>query len=871
MTSKLFILLSTLSKMKSINKKWLLVAIALLIAPIASAYDFEVDGIYYNKLSDGKSVEVTYYYLDEDWIPVNPYSGSVTIPSQVAKDGITYTVSAIGNSAFESCGDLTYVSIPNTVTSIGWDAFYCCTSLTSVSIPNSVTSIGVRAFNGCSGLTSVTIGNAVTSIGERAFDGCTGLNKVIIEDLEAWCKIDFSGEEANPLYYAHHLYLDDNEVTELLIPNTVSSISAFAFYNCTGLTSVTIPNSVTSIGGFAFHNTPFYNNQPEGVVYLGRVLYKYKGTMDSNTTFKILEGTLSISPYAFEGYTDLVDIEIPNSIISIGDKAFKGCSGLNSVIIPNSVTEIGDFAFYGCEGLKSLEIGSSVTSIGIQAFLNCSGLTSLTIPNSVTTICNGAFSGCSSITSLTIGNSVSSIGWHAFSGCSGLTSVTIPNSVTSIGDNAFYYCTGLIKSAYPDKFSSNPFSSGIAIAYPSDGVIDSDGTIYNNDKTSLLFVPYNVTKYSIQNSITSIGDYAFFGCSGLTSMTIPSSVAKIGKEIFSGCTGLTSVKYNATNCSVSSTWIGDVTTISSFEIGEGVESIPDYLCKNITGITSMTIPNSIISIGNDAFYGCTGLISVSIPKFVTSIGDYAFRSCSSLTKVEYNAINCNVSDGWISDAKDLSSFEIGEGVERIPSYLCKDFKYLTSVKIPKTVTSIGYKPFDGCDGLIKSAYPAHIVNPFSNGIAIAYPSNGKIEPDGTIYNNDYTSLYFVPYDVEEFVIPGTVSEIGENAFACCSDLINLTSYALVPPTCGNNALEDINKTNCTLFVPEASIGQYKAADQWKDFYSFGVSGIEDIVVDADTSDEPIEYYNIQGIRIENPTTGVYIRRQGSSTTKVTIK
>ena len=173
----------------------------------------------------------------------------------------------------------------------------------------------------------------------------------------------------------------------------------------------------------------------------------------------------------------------------------------------------------------------SVTSIGSSAFYGCSGLTSVTIPNSVTSIGDSAFSYCSRLTSVTIPNSVTSIGEAAFYGCSGLTSVTIPGSVTSIGWAAFSGCSGLVKSAYPNHLS-DPFSTGVAIAYPKDGVVQEDGTIYDADKTSLYFVPYAVTDFTIPNSVTSIGDFAFYKCSGITSVTIPNSVTAIGNGAF---------------------------------------------------------------------------------------------------------------------------------------------------------------------------------------------------------------------------------------------------------------------------------------------------------------------------------------------------
>ena len=331
---------------------------------------------------------------------------SVTIPN---------SVTSIGSGAFSGCSGLTSVTIPNSVTSIGSSTFSGCSGLSSVNIPNSVTSIGNYAFRECSALTSVTIPNSVTSIGSWAFDGCSGLKKVIVPDIAAWCGIAFDDYQANPLFYASHLYSDETtEITNLIIPNSVTSIGSSAFSGCSGLTSVNIPNSVTSIGNYAF--------------------YKCSG---------------------------LASVTIPNSVTSIGSSAFYNCKDLTTVIIPNSVTSIGSDAFYNCSGLTSVNIPNSVTSIGSRAFKGCSGLTSVNIPNSVTSIGDDAFNNCTGLSSVTIPNSVTSIGSSAFYSCSRLTSVTIPNSVTSIGSSAFSGCklrNVLIKCVTPPAGSS-AFSS----------------------------------------------------------------------------------------------------------------------------------------------------------------------------------------------------------------------------------------------------------------------------------------------------------------------------------------------------------------------------------------------------------------------------
>ena len=288
-------------------KRLMILAAMMVVAlPIMAATEV-VDGITWTyTVSNGKASVGgggRLHSSSSAAVPVST-SGAITIPSTLGG----YPVTSIGNYALYNCTNLTSVTIPNGVTSIGSSAFSGCSGLASVTIPGGVTSIGNYAFSGCSGLTSVTIPDSVTSIGDSAFDGCSGLTSVHITDIAKWCSISFGGFSANPLCYAHNLYLNGAEVTDLTIPDSVTSIRSYAFYGCSGLTSVTIPDSVTSIGDYAFYNC-----------------------------------------------SGLTSVTIPDSVTSIGSYAFRGCSGLTSVTIPNSVTSIGSDAFYGCNAIARVD------------------------------------------------------------------------------------------------------------------------------------------------------------------------------------------------------------------------------------------------------------------------------------------------------------------------------------------------------------------------------------------------------------------------------------------------------------------------------------------------------------------------------------
>ena len=815
------------------------------------------DPLTYSINADGVSVTVTGH------VDGTAATGELVIPETKTINGVTYTVTAIGNNAFDGCTGLTgSLTIPNSVTTIGYRAFSDCSGfMGSLTIPNSVTTIGFSAFRDCSGFTgSLTISNSVTTIGHWTFLNCSG----------------FTGS--------------------LIIPNSVTTIGMYAFENCSGFTgSLTIPNSVTSIGNDAFHGCSGFTGSLTISSSVTTIDYGTFWNCSGFTGSLIIPNSVtSIGMYAFRncsGFTG--SLTLGNSVTSIGMSAFQDCSGFTgNLTIPNSVTSIGVEAFGNCSGFTgSLTIPNSVTSIGVEAFGNCSGFTgSLTLPNSVTSIGNYAFYNCTGFTgSLTLPNSVTSIGNYTFYNCTGFTgSLTLPNSVTSIGNYAFYNCTGFTGSL---TLPNSVASIGNAAFRDCSGF------------TGTLTLP---------NSVTSIGNYAFYNCYGFTgTLTLPSSVTTIGDEAFRNCYGFTSMivypetpptlgtyvffgvpktipvtvpcgtlsayqnfsgwnaftnlreycdpltySINADGVSVTVTGHVDgtaatgeliipetktingvtytVTAIGnnafngctgltgSLTIPNSVTAIGSQAFRGCTGLTgSLTLPNSVTTIGNYAFYSCSGFTgSLTLPNSVTTIGDYAFRSCHSFTGslTIPNSVT-EIGEGAFAYCSGFTgSLTIGNSVTTIGSYAFQLCSGLTgTLTLPNSVTTIGNYAFRNCSGFTGSlTLPNSVTSIGSNAFRGCSGFTGSLTIGNSVTAIGQSAFYDCTGFTGSLTIGNSVTLINSDAFYNCTGLTSMTVYPQTPPTMALRVFYNV-PTTIPVYVFCSSLEDYQAASQWSAF------------------------------------------------------
>ncbi|MDE6339471.1 MAG: leucine-rich repeat protein, partial [Muribaculaceae bacterium] len=742
-------------------KKTLLLLLLALLAPPAFSRDFTYE-------YEGQTI--TYTVLDEEaktcetkagnydlnsgfYTPGNSVSGILNIPTIVYDEyKVAYTVTSVGNYAFASCSSLKEINIPESVSRIGGSAFY----------------------------------------------DCQELQRAEFSSIESLCDIDFENQFSNPLFYAHRLFIANNEITELRIPNSVSVIRDNTFYGFSEMTSLIIPNSVVSIGKYAFFGCKGlkYIEVPSSVISIGTGAFQ---ACTSLNTAIIYSSVVSISERTFQACTSLTTIQLPNCIKDIGIRAFAGCRSLATLVIPNSVTSIGKSAFLDCSGLTSIRIPNSVTTIEDETFYGCSGLKSINIPDSVTVIGGSAFDNCSNLSTVVLGNSVESIGRYSFYGCpikSLYTTTPIPLSTSYSFSNfsGTLYVQGSqdVLNAYKNSsYEWSKFNS-IQMGIPATGFdYDGDDHIYAHPGDSFKMIasllPNNA---SLPNIIWSSSDEAVATVDAEGCVTIQNDDVRNGAN---ECKILGSTFYNdgptlevtvkvvdgnntfeassdgqTLNYTVIDeergyveTKNGDSETPGNAVTGElkipgavtyngktyQVRRIGSYGFANCTALTSVTIADGVEQIGQSAFEGCSKIKELTIGKDVKNIGDKAF----------YGAITAT---GKINFAEDAKLAIIGD-------HAFENLRIRGELFLPNSVKIIGDRAF---------AYARMLDH-------IELPANENL----VIGENAFMSCQRLT-DLE---FPTTIKSIGAHAFI---DLPEITELNIKANNIGEEAFANSTTT-----------------------------------------------------------------------------
>ena len=561
-----------------------------------------------------------------------------------------------------------------------------------------------------------------------------------------------------------------------------------------------------------------------------------ENTQDSHLQQQNVSGA-EIGQQAFKSCKKLISVEIPESVTKIGNGAFD-YSGLSSVNIPNSVTIIENNAFSSTQ-LTSIRIPGNATQWE-RAFAGCSKLTTVIIESGIKKIEKGAFANCTGLTSVSIPNSVTVISESAFSSCTALTSIDIPNSVTEISSTAFYDCTELTSVVWKARKCAN----------------------FSNSAYSPQFNTCpNITSFTFGENVEKIPAYLCSGITQISEISIPESVTYMGRAAFKECPGITSVRWNARTCTdftsaENSAGFNTCPNITAFAFGENVEKIPAYLCFGMERLTEIILPQKTTTLGNGVFKNCIGLQSISIPLSTTTIGADAFNDCMALTSVIWNARWCSdFTSSPFNASPNIASFTFGEGVERIPAFLCRGLEAIDEITLPEGATYIGAEAFSGCSGVTVVNLGNSLTNIGSKAfygcglstvsIPMSLTSIGaeafgdcvrlksviwdarNCSDFATSFPETVTAFTFgknvrlIPSGIcqdmaliDSISIPSTVTHIGDFAFYGCDGLERIISSASIPPTISETTFEDYTTK---LYVPIGSKTRYHEADYWSNF------------------------------------------------------
>ena len=693
--------------------------------------------------------------FDDGTVKIISYIGNLTevfIPEYLNEQ----KVSIIGEKAFRNT-NIRSVVIPDSVEIIEDYAFYDCGYLETVVMGDNVKTVGNYAFADCPKIRDFNFGVGVTTIGDSVFNYCDALKSIYIpESVEKIGNIitGFTYYDSklrkigvspyNKYYSSLEGSLYNKNKTELIrfaynssdngeftVPDSVTKISAFAFYGCLNITSISFPDTINYIGKDAFYNTKWYEQLPtDEDIYIGKCLFKCNS--ESDDTVNVKEGTETIGTEAFSNVSGaLKKVILPDTIKTISEGTFENCKYLESISFPDGLSKIEDYAFKECKSILSVNIPANI-SLGQGVFENCTKLSSVTIEketgkytfkgckslnkivfmDAVTKIDENAFESCCNITDINLPKELNTIEKSAFFSCYNLSNIEFPDTLTWIGDSAFENCVLLEKISIPKKttLGQNVFKNCLNLS--SATIAGEIGPYTFHNCTYLQTVV-------LEDTVTKIDEYAFQNCTSLTEVILPDSITSVGTGIFGSCHKLKRVVLPNSITKIDGTFnycenLTDVTLPTALqEIGDGtflecislksitipasVKKISKEAFANCKKLENINFPNYLEYIGEGAFKSCQSIKSIKIPDSVREIGESCFYECTSLENVKLPSSLKSIDRFAFGECSKLKNIKFPEGIETINGF--NNCDSLESVTLPNTVRVISGCAFGGCDKL----------------------------------------------------------------------------------------------------------------------------------------------------------------------------